>query len=280
MKTPPPPPPPPPSPPEAPGKLERPAPPPSEKLPPPPIVEFPEPQHLSQDQIMLGMAEEFGIIAQRRWSEMERFECSVLCTRAIKYILQKPLREAVRSLGFKVMIAPLSIAVKSETILGKVMKEAVVHLLGLVEKRFDISAYLPDALLSKLFDIIFPGLSAELASTLAEATGGVERLEEKVCTRALEDYFKRQNPKVIQVKQSVRFSARETGFHECLCKVDGFILYYPYTRYAVGVFKCLCGRGPPKLITINYKTNKYGYSEGPVETDERELPQDTPIEAG
>jgi hypothetical protein len=32
-------------------------------------------------------------------------------------------------------------------------------------------------------------------------------------------------------------------------------------------------------LTIKYKANKDGYSEGPVEMDERELPQNTPIEA-
>ncbi|MGC8831929.1 MAG: CFI-box-CTERM domain-containing protein [Thermoproteota archaeon] len=50
-------------------------------------------------------------------------------------------------------------------------------------------------------------------------------------------------------------------------------------RRVIRFFKCLCGRGPPKPITIRYGADKNGYSEGLLETDERELPPDTPVEA-
>ena len=252
--------------------LEKPAPPPKPQT-PPPLVEFPKPQYLNQDQIMLGMAHEFGKLKVSKWAE-GLFECPDSCARAIEDILQKPLIEAVRSIGFTLITTPISVAIKPATPLGKVVKEAVVHLLGLAKARGDISAYLPDALLSKTFDIIFPGLTSDLASASADAAGGVKRLKEK-----LADYFNKQNPKVISVKQAVRIPPSSGLTQECLCKIDGYILYYPRMGYVAGVFKCLCGRGLPKLITIKYITNKNGYSEGPVYIDEVNLPPDTPVEA-
>jgi F0F1-type ATP synthase membrane subunit b/b' len=253
---------------------EKPAPlPKPQKKTPPPLVEFPKPQYLNQDQIMLGMAHEFGKLKVSKWAE-GLFECPDSCARAIEDILQKPLIEAVRSIGFTLITASISVAIKPATTLEKVVKEAVVHLLGLAKARGDISAYLPDALLSKTFDIIFPGLTSDLASVSADTAGGVERLQER-----LVDYFNKQNPKVISVKQAVRIPPSRGLTQECLCKIDGYILYYPRMRYVAGVFKCLCGRGLPKLITIKYIVNKNGYSEGPVNIDEVNLPPDTPVEA-
>ncbi len=288
-----PPPPPPPSPPpeEAPRKLEKlvlppeplekpleePAPLPQEKAPKPQVYQ--KPLYLNQDQIMLGMAHEFGKVKMSKRVE-GFFECPDSCALAIEAILEKPLVEAVRSIGFTVVAASISVAIKPATTLGEVVKKAVVHLLGLIEARGDILRYLPDALLSELFDIIFPGLASDLASASAEAAGGVERLEEELAEHMLNDYFKKQNPKIIRVNRALRIGPTL----RCLCKVDGYILYYPYMRYVVGVFKCLCGRGPPKLITIRYMVNEQGYnkemqSKIEEELKEEELPPDTPIEA-
>ena len=111
---------------------------------------------------------------------------------------------------------------------------------------------------------------SDFADTTVGAAGGIKGLEE---------YLAGQHIQYVEVKQAITLMPGVYTSYKCLCKIDGGIFYNPHTRYVVGVFKCLCGKGSPKLLTIKYKANKDGYSDGPVESDELELPPDTPVEA-
>ncbi|MEM3030030.1 MAG: hypothetical protein QXW09_07870, partial [Thermoproteota archaeon] len=275
--------PPPPSPPtEAPKKREELVPPPKspEKLPevppptlpppqipmPPPV--YPKPQYLNGRQLKLGMEHESKKLAGESLLE-SYIGCPDACWKALQVILAEEWLAILRELGFTVMITPISVAVTPTTTLGTMAKKAIIHLLGLA-KVGDLWEYVPEALLSELFGVIFPGWLSDFADTTVGAAGGIKGLEE---------YLAGQRIQYVEVKQATTLLPSKYTSYKCLCRIDGGIFYNPHTRYVVGVFKCLCGKGPPKLLTIKYRANKDGYSEGLVETTLRDLPPDTPVEA-
>jgi hypothetical protein len=281
-------PPPPPPPPEAPRKLEKPVPPPKPpeelpeappppelkpKMPSPPPPELP-PQYLNGRQLKLGMEHELHFKGRVQEYYLEKLKsesyrgCPDACWKALQVILAEEWKAILWELGFTLIITPISVAITPATTLGTVAKKAVIHLLGLA-KVGNLFEYIPEGLLSELFGVIFPGWLSDLADTTVGAAGGIKGLEE---------YLAGQRIQYVEVKQTTTLLPSKYTTYECKCKVDGGIFYNPHTRYVVGVFKCLCGKGPPKLLTIKYKANKDGYSEGPVEIDERELPPDTPVE--
>ncbi|MEM2087438.1 MAG: hypothetical protein QXF52_02035 [Thermoproteota archaeon] len=279
-RKPPPSPPPPPS--EAPKKLEELVPPPKppEKLPeappppelpppqmpmPPPV--YPKPQYLNGRQLKLGMEHESKKLAGENLLEPSYMGCPDACWKALQVILAEEWLAILRELGFTVMITPISVAVTPTTTLGTVAKKAIIHLLGLA-KVGDLWEYVPEALLSELFGVIFPSWLSDFADTTVGAAGGIKGLEE---------YLAGQRIQYVEVKQATTLLPSKYTSYKCLCKIDGGIFYNPHTRYVVGIFKCLCGKGPPKLLTIRYKVNKDGYSEGLVETTVRDLPLDTPV---
>ncbi|MEM1557659.1 MAG: hypothetical protein QXT26_03345 [Thermoproteota archaeon] len=273
---------PPPPPPEAPKKLEELVPPPEEKLPeappppelsppqipmPPPV--YPKPQYLNGRQLKLGMEHESKKLATESLLEPSYSGCPNACWKALQVILAEEWLAILRELGFTIMITPISVAVTPTTTLGTVAKKAIIHLLGLA-KVGDLWEYVPEALLSELFGVIFPGWLSDLADTTLGAAGGIKGLEE---------YLAGQHIQYVEIKQATTLLPSKYTSYKCLCRIDGGIFYNPHTRYVVGVFKCLCGKGPPKLLTIKYRANKDGYSEGLVETTVRDLSPDTPVEA-
>jgi hypothetical protein len=283
-----PPPPPPPPPPEAPRKLEKLVPPPKPpeklpealpppelkpKMPPPPPPELP-PQYLNGRQLKLGMEHELHFKGRVQEYYLEKLKsesyrgCPDACWKALQVILAEEWLAILRELGFTAIITPISVAITPATTLGTVAKKAVIHLLGLA-KVGNLFEYIPEGLLSELFGIIFPGWLSDFADTTVGAAGGIKGLEE---------YLAGQHIQYVEVKQTTTLLPSKYTTYECKCKVDGGIFYNPHTRYVVGVFKCLCGKGPPKLLTIKYKANKDGYSDGPVESDEWELPEGTPVD--
>jgi len=269
----------PPPPPEAPRKLEKPVPPtkPPEKLPeapppplpPPPPPVYPEPQYLNGRQLKLGMEHESKKLAGEKLLEPSYSGCPDACWKALQVILAEEWLAILRELGFTLIITPISVAITPATTLGTVVKKAVIHLLGLA-KVGNLFEYIPEGLLSELFGVIFPSWLSDLADTTVGAAGGIKGLEE---------YLAGQRIQYVEVKRAITLLPSAYASFKCLCKIDGGIFYNPHTHYVVGVFKCLCGKGPPKLLTIKYKANKDGYSDGSVESDEWKLPPDTPVEA-
>lgn len=259
------------SPPKPPEKLPEVPPPPT--LPPPqipmPPPVYPKPQYLNGRQLKLGMEHESKKLAGESLLEPSYMGCPDACWKALQDILAEEWLAILRELGFTVMITPISVAVTPTTTLGTVAKKAIIHLLGLA-KVGDLWEYVPEALLSELFGVIFPGWLSDLADTTVGVAGGIKGLEE---------YLAGQHIQYVEVKQATALLPSKYTSYKCLCKIDGGIFYNPHTRYVVGIFKCLCGKGPPKLLTIRYKVNKDGYSEGLVETTVRDLPPDTPVEA-